>query len=105
MMFKRMRWGGGYHHFRKPPFQPSIRPESAFGGNATIKVFVWAADGFSIPSCYSRFHHIAEKATPAIKVVDNEDSEHVKADHNISIICDLPSLSRLTHRASKHSAP
>ena len=71
----------GYHHFGKLPFQPCIRPESAFGGNATIKghvfavveacqsVFVWVADRFSRRRYFSRFHHISEKATPAIKVV------------------------------------
>ena len=71
----------GYHHFGTPPFQLCIGPESVFGGNATIKghvfavieacqgVFVWVADRFSRRRYYSRFHHISEKATPAIKVV------------------------------------
>jgi hypothetical protein len=88
----------GYHHFGKPPFQLCIRPESVLGGNATIKghvfavveacqgVFVWVADRFSRRRYYSRFHHISEKATPAIKVVaDAEKSaEHVKADRDVS---------------------
>ena len=32
----------GYNHFGKPPFQLCIRPESVFGGNATIKGHVFA---------------------------------------------------------------
>ena len=66
----------GYHHFGKPPFQLCIRTESVFGGNATIKGHVFAvveacqvAGRFSRRRYYSRFHHISEKATPAIKVV------------------------------------
>ena len=88
----------GYHHFGKLHFQPCIRPASVFGGHTTIKghvfavleacqsVFVWVADRFSRRRYYSKFHHISEKATPAIKVVaDAEKSaEHVKADRDVS---------------------
>ena len=71
----------GYHHFGKLHFQPCIRPASVFGGHTTIKghvfavleacqgAFVWVADRFSRRMYYSKFHHISEKATPAIKVV------------------------------------
>ena len=68
-----------------------------FGGNATIKghvfavveacqgVFVWVADRFSRRRYFSSFHHISEKATPAIKVVADakKSAEHVKADRDV----------------------
>ena len=86
----------GYHHFGKLPFQLCIRPESVFGGHATIKghvfavveacqgVFVWVADRFSRLGYFSRFHHISEKATAAIKVVADAEKSAVKADRDVS---------------------
>ena len=54
---------------------------------------------FGVPS-YSRAAHAVETAVTLWQM--RKSSEHLKADHDIP---DLLSLTRLTHRASKHSTP
>ena len=80
----------GYHHFGKLPCQPCIRPESVFGGNATIKGHVFAV----VEACQSVFVRVADRFSSYLRESHacnqssgrcEESAKHVKADRDVSL--------------------